>query len=57
MVAYLRPWIVVLRAWLRVRSDHVFAVAALRQQLAMYEPLRSDVRDSDRLFWVLLVHW
>ena len=55
MVAYLRPWTAALRAWLRVRSDHAFEVAALRQQLAMYERRRPDVRDSDRLVWVLLV--
>jgi len=45
----------VLRAWLRVRSDHAFEVAALQQQLAMYERRRPNVRDSDRLFWVVLV--
>ena len=55
MAAYLRPWIAALRAWLRVRSDYAFEVAALRQQLAMYERRRPDVRDSDLLFWVLLV--
>ena len=55
MVAYVRPWIAALRAWLRVRSDHALEIAALRQRLAMYERRRPDVRDSDRLFWVLLV--
>ena len=55
MLAYLRPWIAALRAWLRVRSDHAYEVAALRQQLAIYERRRPDVRDSDRLFWALLV--
>ncbi|MDA1061728.1 MAG: integrase core domain-containing protein [Chloroflexi bacterium] len=55
MLRYLRPWLGWLLAWLRIRTDHAFEVAALKQQLAMYEGRRPDIRDSDRLFWVLLV--
>ena len=55
MVAFGRPWIAVLRAWLRVRSELALENAALRQQLAMFEHRRPHVRDADRLFWVLLV--
>ncbi|HEY5625462.1 MAG TPA: helix-turn-helix domain-containing protein [Dehalococcoidia bacterium] len=55
MIGYLRPWLGWLRAWLGVRNDHAFEVAALKQQLAMYEGRRPSIRDSDRLFWVVLV--
>jgi hypothetical protein len=37
-VAYLQPWIAVLRAWLRVRSDQAFEVAALRRDQAPLLP-------------------
>lgn len=43
------------RGWLRGRSDLVLEIAALRQQLAMYERRRPEVRDSDRLFWLVLI--
>ena len=55
MMAYLRPWLGWLRAWPGVRNDHAFEVAAPKQQLAMYEGCRRSIRDSDRLFWVVLV--
>ncbi len=55
MTAYIRPWAVLVRGWLRGRSDLVLENAALRQQLAMYDRRRLEVRDSDRLFWLLLV--
>ena len=54
MTAYIRPWVELLRDWLRSRNDLDLENAALRQQLAMYERRRPDVRDSDRLFWLLL---
>ena len=55
MMAYIRPWAVLVRGWLRGRSDLVLENAALRQQLAMYDRRRLEVRDSDRLFWLVLV--
>ena len=55
MMAYIRPWAVLVRGWLRGRSDLVLENAALRQQLAMYDRRRMEVRDSDRLFWLVLV--
>ena len=55
MLRYMRPWLGWLLAWLRVRTDHAFEVAALKQQLAMYQGRRPSIRDSDRLFWVFLV--
>ena len=55
MTAYIRPWAVLVRGWLRGRSDLVLENAALRQQLAMYDRRRLEVRDSARLFWLVLV--
>jgi putative transposase len=55
MVAYLQPWFAALVAWLRLRSALALENAALKQQLAMYERRQPNIRDSDRLFWVLLV--
>ena len=57
MTAYVRPWVELLRGWLRGRGGLVLENAALRQQLAMYERRRPGVRDSDRLFWLLLVRF
>ena len=57
MTAYVRPWVELLRGWLRGRGELVLENAALRQQLAMYERRRPGVRDSDRLFWLLLVRF
>ena len=55
MTAYIGPWVEVLRGWLRGRSDLVLENAVLRQQLAMYEHRRRpQIRDADRLFWVVL---
>lgn len=55
MVAYLWPWLAWLGALLQQRSDLALENAALKQQLAMYERRRPRIRDSERLFWVLLV--
>ncbi len=55
MTAYIGPWITLASAWLRGRSDLVLENVALRQQLAMYEHRRRpQIRDADRLFWVIL---
>jgi hypothetical protein len=55
MGAYIRPWVTVLLGWFRDRRDLVIENAALRQQLAMYERRRPQIRDSDRLFWIWLI--
>ena len=54
MLGYVGPWMGLLRGWLRTRNDLALENAALRQQLAMYECRRPQVRDADRLFWVVL---
>lgn len=54
MSAHLWPWVAVLLGWFRRRRDLVIENAALRQQLAMYERHRPQIRDSDRLFWIWL---
>ena len=55
MGAYLRPWVTVLLGWFRGRRDLIIENAALRQQLTMYERLRPQIQDSDRLFWIWLI--
>ena len=55
MGGYIRPWVAVLLGWFRGRRDLVIENAALRQQLAMYERRRPQIRDSDRMFWIWLV--
>jgi putative transposase len=55
MTGYVRPWMGLLRGWLRTTNDLVLENAALRQQLTMYERRRPQVREADRLFWVLLM--
>ena len=55
MGPYIRPWVAVLIGWFRGRRDLVIENAALRQQLAMYERRRPQIRDSDRMFWIWLV--
>jgi hypothetical protein len=54
MTGYVGPWMGLLRGWLRTKNDLALENAALRQQLAMYERRRAQVRDADRLFWVVL---
>lgn len=56
MLAYLRPWIPVWSGWFRGRRDLVLENAALRQQLAMYERRRPQIRDADRWFLAALIH-
>ena len=57
MPAYIRPWLTVLFGWARGRRGLVLENAAVRQQLAMHERRRPEIRDSDRLFWLLLVRF
>ncbi len=45
MVAYLRPWVVVLRAWLRVRSNHASrALKPDRDDVSAVHPPLGDGR-------------
>ena len=55
MLAYVRPWLTVLSAWFRERRDLAFENAALRQQLAMLERRRPQIRDPDRWFLAALI--
>ena len=55
MVAYVRPWVLVLLGWFPLRSDLVLENAGARDGLAMYERRCPDVRDYDRGFWLVLV--